>query len=180
MFGQHSLLIRTTKIIYNMGWERNLRIKDERIPMNIAFFLIPKQEVVTLHEDATMRQALEKMEFHQYTAVPIIDKKGKYVGTVTEGDFLWTLKNTPGLSFDNMHKVPLSAVKKRMKNDPVSINARMEDLLSLAAVQNFVPVIDDQGVFVGIIRRREIIEYCTQLIDKTKTKTDSTKSDNPS
>lgn len=136
--------------------------------MNIAFFLIPKQEVVTLRDDATMRQALEKMEFHQYTAIPIIDSKGKYVGTVTEGDFLWKLKNTAGLSFDNMHKVPLKDVPKQMRNDPVSINARMEDILSLAAVQNFVPVIDDQGVFVGIIRRREIIEYCSQLIEKAK------------
>lgn len=136
--------------------------------MNIAFFLIPKQEVVTLRDDSTMRQALEKMEFHHYTAIPIIDSEGKYVGTVTEGDFLWKLKNTPGLSFENMHRVPLKEVTKKRRNDPVSINARMEDILSLAVVQNFVPVIDDQGVFVGIIRRREIIEYCTSLIQKNK------------
>ncbi len=56
--------------------------------MNIAFFLTPKSEIVYETIDATMRQALEKMEHHRYTAIPLIDKKGKYVGAITEGDLL--------------------------------------------------------------------------------------------
>lgn len=51
--------------------------------MNVAFFLLPKNEVVFLPVTATMRQALEKMEFHRYTAVPLIDEEGKYTGTIT-------------------------------------------------------------------------------------------------
>lgn len=35
-----------------------------------------------------MRQVLEKMEYHRYTAVLILNKDGKYIGTITEGDFL--------------------------------------------------------------------------------------------
>lgn len=38
--------------------------------MNIAFFLIPKKEVAYLPIKCTMRQALEKMEYHKYTASP--------------------------------------------------------------------------------------------------------------
>jgi CBS domain-containing protein len=55
--------------------------------------------VIYLLHDATMRQALEKMEYHRYTAVPLIDDQGKYVGTLTEGDLLWKIKNTPGVNF---------------------------------------------------------------------------------
>ena len=51
-----------------------------------------------------------------------------------------------------------------MKNRCVNINAEMEDLIFLAIRQNFVPVVD-QGVFIGIVRRREIIEYCGQLLE---------------
>ncbi len=131
--------------------------------MNIAFFLIPKSEIVYLSPDCTMRQALERMEYHRYTAVPIVDKEGKYVGTVTEGDLLWKLKNTPGLSFEGTEKVFLKDVPRRLVNKPVSIHARLEDLLSLAIVQNFVPVVDDLETFIGIIRRREIIEYYARL-----------------
>jgi CBS domain-containing protein len=127
--------------------------------MNIAFFLLPKKEVAFLQLKCSMRQALEKMEYHRYTAVPIVDGSGKYIGTLTEGDLLWKLKNTPGLSFEGTEKVRLSEVPRRLDHNPVHINSEMEDLLSLAASQNFVPVIDDEGTFIGIIRRSQIIEY---------------------
>ena len=67
--------------------------------VNILFFLTPKSEVAYIYEDYTMRQALEKMEYHRYSSIPIINKDGKYVGTITEGDLLWTLKNEFSLDF---------------------------------------------------------------------------------
>jgi len=127
--------------------------------MNIAFFLVPKSEVVCLPHNSTMRQALEKMEYHRYTAVPLIDEHGKYAGTITEGDLLWKLKNTPGLTFAGTEHVMIKDVPLRMNNATVLVNTEMEGLISLAVVQNFVPVVDDSGIFIGIIRRREIIEY---------------------
>ncbi|MDD2498296.1 MAG: CBS domain-containing protein [Desulfitobacteriaceae bacterium] len=134
--------------------------------MNIAFFLLPKNEIVYLSIECTMRQAMEKMEHHRYSAVPVINGEGKYIGTITEGDLLWKLKNTPDLSFDGTRNIWLKDIPRRLENKPVSINAHMEDLLSLATHQNFVPVTDDVGTFIGIIRRREIIEYCIKLITK--------------
>ncbi|WP_025026690.1 CBS domain-containing protein [Caldalkalibacillus mannanilyticus] len=128
--------------------------------MNIAFFLLPKESVIYLRPDSTIRQALEKMEYHRYTAIPLIDEKGRYTGTITEGDLLWMLKNSAEVSFETCHKYQLKNVPQRVKNKPVSINADMEDLISLAIEQNFVPVVDDKHIFIGIIRRREIIEYC--------------------
>ena len=61
--------------------------------MNILFFLKPKAEVSYLYEDFSMRQGLEKLERSGYTAIPVINRQGKYIGTITEGDFLWSLKN---------------------------------------------------------------------------------------
>ncbi|GIN85319.1 inosine-5-monophosphate dehydrogenase [Heyndrickxia sporothermodurans] len=132
--------------------------------MNIAFFLIPKNEVVSINEESTMRQALEKMEYHRFTAVPILNHEGKYVGTLTEGDLLWKIKNTPQLNFKSTNKVGLKEIPLHRNNESISINAEMEDIISKAMEQNFVPVIDDQEIFIGIIRRREIIEYCAQTL----------------
>jgi CBS domain-containing protein len=134
--------------------------------MTTAFFLIPKSEVVFLPLSGTMRQALEKMEYHRYSAVPLIDQHGKYAGTITEGDLLWKLKNTPGLTFTDTERVRLEEIPRHMTNTPVRIDARMEDLLSLVIAQNFVPVVDDSEVFIGIVRRREIIEYYANLLTK--------------
>lgn len=132
--------------------------------MNIAFFLLPKQDVICVSEDATLRQTLERMERHRYSAVPVISETGEYKSTVTEGDLLWYLKSHPELSFDQLHRVSLCEVPLRMNNLAVRIDANMEDLVSLAKTQNFVPVVDDMNRFIGIVRRSDIIDYCEQLL----------------
>ncbi len=132
--------------------------------MRVAFFLIPKSELVCLTTKTTMRQALERMEHHSYTAVPLIDDKGCYAGTITEGDLLWKIKNSSELNLAGMEKILVKDIACRAKNKAVRIDSRIVDLLYLASEQNFVPVVDDQGVFIGIVRRREIIEYCADLI----------------
>ncbi|MFC5529572.1 CBS domain-containing protein [Cohnella yongneupensis] len=132
--------------------------------MNIAFFLLPKQEVICLNEEATLRQTLERMEHHRYTAVPILGVNGEYKATVTEGDLLWHLKNNPDLSFDQLHRASLKDVPLRVNIRAVRIDANMEDLISLAKTQNFVPVVDDMNRFIGIVRRSDIIDYCEKLL----------------
>ena len=128
--------------------------------MNILFFLTPKSEVAYIYEDYTISQALEKMEYHRYSSIPIINKEGKYVGTITEGDLLWTLKNAFFLDLRAIEDISITHVKRRKDNRPVFIDANIEDLISTAMNQNFVPVVDDKDTFIGIIKRRDIIEYC--------------------
>jgi len=132
--------------------------------LNIAFFLIPKREVAYVKYESTMRQALEKMEFHRFSSVPLLNCNGQYVGTLTEGDLLWKIKNTPHLTFENTNKVWIKDVPLHIQNEPIHIDAEMEDIISKSMEQNFVPVIDDQNIFIGIIRRREIIEYCAKKL----------------
>ena len=96
--------------------------------MNIAFLLTPKNEVIYEYIDATMRQVIEKMEHHGYTAIPLIDKHGRYVGTLTEGDLLWKLKNTANLNFKNTENVKVSDISIRIKHKSVSINADVESI----------------------------------------------------
>lgn len=136
--------------------------------MNIAFFLTPKIEVIYLNKDMTMRQALEKMEYHRYTTVPVIDDEGKYHGTVTEGDMLWMMKHNPQLTFNDTSKVKLEDVPTNREVHAVSIDADIESLVELACCQNFVPVVDDNGVFIGIIKRSDIINYYYNIMKQSK------------
>ena len=136
--------------------------------MNIAFFLTPKNEVVCENEDATMRQVMERLEYHGYTAIPIIDREGKYMETLTEGDLLWQLKNTQNLNFKNTESIKVKDIVKRITHKSVSITSNIESLISLAVSQNFVPVTDDNGTFIGIIKRSDIINYCFREMEKRK------------
>ena len=36
----------------------------------------------------------------------------------------------------------------------------MEDLIEKSLNQNFIPVVDDRGVFIGIVKRKAIIQFC--------------------
>ncbi|MBU7317043.1 CBS domain-containing protein [Paenibacillus oleatilyticus] len=132
--------------------------------MQISDFLFPKDKVAYIISTATMQEALNKLEQSQYTAIPVIDGEGKYIGTLSEGDLFWKMKNTPGLNFQNLDIIQVHEIKRRIHNESVSINAHLDDMLHLAADQNFVPVVDDNRIFIGIIRRKDIIEYYTNNI----------------
>ena len=126
---------------------------------NVLFFLTPKCDVVYVYEDSNIRQVLEKIRFHKYTAMPIISRDGKYVGTITEGDLLWKMADENVVTFEQAEEIPISDIKRRVNNQPVNAEARMESLIDLAIRQNFVPVVDDDNVFIGIVNRKEIIQY---------------------
>ena len=114
--------------------------------MNVLFFLTPKSEVAHLQKEWTLRQAIEKLERSGYTAIPMIDREGHYVGTVTEGDILWTLKKRYNMNLKEAENIPVTSVERRIPFKPVSIDATMEDLVQMAMNQNFVPVIDDKKI----------------------------------
>ena len=136
-----------------------MKYKGSEFDMNIMFFLTPKSDVAYIYDDYSLRQTLEKMEFHRYAAIPIIDRRGHYVGTITEGDLLWNIKNEESLSLKIAEEIPIKKIKRRMDNVPVRVDSNMEDLITKATNQNFVPVIDDKNVFIGIITRKDINQY---------------------
>ena len=132
--------------------------------MNILFFLTPKSEVAYITEDFTIRQTLDKMKEHKYSSIPILTKDGKYVGTITEGDFLWhicRINQNNGLSIDvkELEKKKVDELYFRRNYPSVKVDTSMEELFEKITNQNFVPVTDDRGIFIGIITRKDIITY---------------------
>ena len=127
---------------------------------NILFFLTPKAMCVYLNDDFTLRQALEKMESAGYSALPILNKRGEYRGTVTQGDILWALKNLCYMDIRQAEARRIMEISRRKDNVPVRVTTSMHELVERAANQNFVPVVDDKDAFIGLVTRRAIINYC--------------------
>lgn len=128
--------------------------------MNILFFLCPKQDLMYVYDDFTLRQTLEKWENNRYASIPILNRRGAYVGTLTEGDILWGLKRHYGLDIEAAEDIPISSLERKRDYLPVTVTTSMDQLVEAAMTQNFVPVVDDRGVFIGIVRRQDIIRYC--------------------
>ena len=120
--------------------------------MNIAFLLTPKSQVAYIYEDSTFRQALEKLRHHGYSAVPVLTRDGKYAGTLSEGDFLWSMLEIGGASLSECEGLRVAD-----RNPAVHITSDTDELMSRALGQNFIPVVDDRGCFMGIVTRRAII-----------------------
>ena len=128
--------------------------------MNILFFLTPKANVTFLYDNHTVAKALEIFRTSNYTALPMINREGIYIGTITEGDFLWGMLEYKKITPENLHDLKVGQLPRKVLHKPVSVSARMEDLLEIAKDQNFVPVVDDNGVFIGIVTRKDILQYC--------------------
>ena len=130
--------------------------------MNIAYFLLPKARVAYLYDDYTFRQGLEKMRHHGYKAIPVISRSGQYIGAVTEGDFLWHIlseDNEEPLTMKDLEQLRIRDILKPDRYPPIRITVTMEELLESAVNQNFTPVVDDLGHFIGIVTRKEIMRY---------------------
>lgn len=132
--------------------------------MNIAYFLTPKQDVSSLFDDNTFRKGLETMRSNGYSTMPVTTRDNIYVGAVSTSDFLWYLVTD---EYDEEgHVLPrptngvfVKDVMKRGTYPAVPITATVEELMDRILQQNFVPVVDARGAFIGIITRRKVMGY---------------------
>lgn len=104
------------------------------------------------------------MNHYGYSAIPVLDEDEHYVGTVTEGDFLWhmcRINQNNGMDIDikELEKESVDELYFRRNYPSVTVDTSMEELFERITNQNFVPVTDDRGIFIGIITRKDIITY---------------------
>ena len=117
-----------------------------------------------LYDDNTIRQALEKMEAAGYAAIPILNRRGEYRGTLTEGVLLWAMKNMCYMDMRQAEARRIMEIPRRKDNVPVRGTTSMHELVERASNQNFVPVVDDKDAFIGLITRKAIIRYCQEKL----------------
>ena len=132
--------------------------------MNMLSLLNPKALLDIAYTEQSVRQVLERLKNHGYTAIPVINKKGEYVTTVTEGDILRYMLSRDILDLKELERIPITEIDIKGKNKPVYITSGLDELILLSMEQNFVPVIDDRNVLSGIITRRDILQYCYNTI----------------
>ena len=126
---------------------------------NIILFMTPKDVVRYLYDDEHFGEALVKMEEHRYSAIPVLKRSGEYFGTLTEGDMLWAIKNQFQMDFKRAKQARIAELSRHADNLAVKISTDIEELITRSLEQNFVPVEDDRGMFIGIVTRRNIIQY---------------------
>jgi len=131
--------------------------------MNVARFLIPKVNSVYLTENQSVRQGLEKMLRHRYAAIPVLKENGEFYGCISEGDFLRHVMECGSTNVKDYEKKKIRDIMRCDFCPPVTILASIDDIVSQSQQQNFVPIVDDRNIFVGIITRKDVIKYLSEL-----------------
>lgn len=135
--------------------------------MNALNFLKHKSEVVFIYEDYSVKRAMDEFQVSGYTALPILSRDGRYVGSITEGDFLRFLLHYDLIDMSETEQIEVRDLPRRMDNRPIMVDAHMEDLMETVMSQNFVPMVDGRGVFMGIITRKKVLSYFNHRLNAT-------------
>ena len=130
--------------------------------MNIMRLIVPKSATAYIDRDQTLRQALEKMRFHGYTALPVINSLDEYAGTVSEGDFLWKIAASGEFDLRELENVKVADIMREDKFPPLRIDSGMGQVVLDLLERNFAPVVDDRGKFVGIVTRRDVLKFLSE------------------
>lgn len=134
-------------------------IYEEERNMKILPFVKPKSEVVFVYDDDTVKDALAKLEKHRFSSIPILNREGYYIGTLTEGDLLWGIKESNNFNINKADSLLISSFRRHRDYLTINIDANMDELISKAMNENFVPVVDSHNLFIGIVTRKSIINY---------------------
>ena len=125
--------------------------------MNALLLLTPKTELACLTDDVSVRQALEKMRAHGYMAIPVITKDGEYVGTIAEGDLLWKLVDEDN-DLEALDDISIKDIIRTNYTPAVKVDANMDELANMIIEQNFIPIVDDRNILMGIVTRRNVLK----------------------
>ena len=140
-----------------------------RKPDNILSLLTPKATVVYLTDDMTIRQALEKMRVHRYTSIPVIGAKdGTYVGSVAEGDLLYTLADEKHISIKRLEDTPVVSIIRKTYMPAMKVDMSMDELIKFITIQNYVPVVDDRNILMGIVTRSSLMKYLVKKLEEIR------------
>ena len=136
--------------------------------MNIFRFIIPKSLVEYITVDSTVRQGLEKMLFHRYVAIPVLDADGKYVGMLRNDDILQYFLSVSSFDLKQAEKTSVSDIVDVSYSRPLYHHSTMEELFELVKEHNSVPVVDDRGCFIGIVLRRDVMNFLLKYYNPDK------------
>lgn len=136
--------------------------------MNIFRFIIPKSLVEYITVDSTVRQGFEKMRFHRYVAIPVLDGEGKYVGMLRNDDVLQFFLTVESFNVKRAEKTLVGDIIDPSYSKPLYHHSTMEELLELVKEHNSVPVVDDRGCFIGLVLRRDVMNFLLKYYDPEK------------
>ena len=124
-----------------------------------------KAKIVRLYNDMTIEEALKVILKSNLTSVPVLERvSNRYVYSLSSNALLKKIVQAKGN--ESVYSETISSVPLERFIVPCDSETEVENLMDLVVNQNFVPLVDNAGVFQGIVTRKAVINY---MIDKLAT-----------
>ncbi|MDT2595720.1 CBS domain-containing protein [Enterococcus dongliensis] len=136
--------------------------------------MIPAENVANVIKEHPLEHALLLLSQAGYSTIPVLDKEDHFVGLLSLNDIVKRMLGIDGIDTSNLEKLTVADV---MKTDVsvMRLDAELEDILHLLVDAAFLPVLDQEGVFCGIVTRREILKAVNYTFHTFERKNHETK-----
>lgn len=125
-------------------------------------FLIPDEKVAHVMDTNPLNHALLVLTKVKYTRIPVLNREGEIVGLIGLSDIVNTMFDLTEIDPDNLTDL---CVKDVMDTEVATITQPydIEYVLHLLVNNPFIPVVDGNNRFAGIVTRKEILKSVNHL-----------------
>lgn len=129
---------------------------------NESDFLIVADNVATLSEDNTLEHALLVLTNIGYSRIPVLNKQGQLMGQISLDQVVSQMFDIESLNPEKLEGMTVGEVMDRQACS-IQMPFNIEKILNQLVDFNFIPVVDKQDVFLGIVTRKEILKSVNYL-----------------
>ena len=120
-----------------------------------------------VYADASIKDAAEAFAKCRFTMIPVLEKgSNRYLYSISSTDvlrYMAGIRDIKEAEEDNLSSLPLSRLIAAC-----SLEADIESIADLIANQNYVPCVNSEGVFVGLVTRKSLIFMLLGELEKRK------------
>jgi predicted transcriptional regulator len=125
-------------------------------------FLIPAENVANVMCLNPLSHALLVLSQVKYSKIPVLDKGDRFVGLISLSEVVDKMFDIDAVDFDKLNDFTVADVME--VNVPVIGESwELEDVLHLLVDSAFLPVVDDNQCFKGIITRKELLKAINHM-----------------
>ncbi|GGI64873.1 cyclic-di-AMP-binding protein CbpB [Enterococcus alcedinis] len=136
---------------------------EELLRENQENFIVPAENVATLLYSHPLEHALLILSKVGYAKIPVLDTEDRLVGLIGLSDIVNKMMGLTGFDYRLLEGLTVADVME--VNVPTVLHKEdLEDILHLLVDGSFLPVVDEDNIFEGIITRKEVLKSVNHLV----------------
>lgn len=127
-------------------------------------FLIPASRIAFVQDNNPLYHAFLILTKVKYSKIPVLDKDRRVVGLLSLAMITDKMLQTDQISTDILNQLKVRDVMQTKFDKINFVQTTLETQLHLLVDNAFLPVVDDKGVFQGLLTRREWIKAFNYVV----------------